>query len=302
MLADYIEETTTSIAGTNGDGAVTLTQITGRPRLSHAWGTATLLRYVIEDTVNGYFEQGIGSVSSNVLTRSVPRVTWNGTAYDDTNPSPLAFGSTPTSGNVKIRLAPLADAFVQSVPFHNSTASNIQDAGMMCGSMCIGASGNHTMTANLEYWFPFLWLGAGEMIQFALRVSTLAAGTNIKACLNEVNSSGSPGQKLIDFGSVSGGSAGFKATTPGFWTVTNSAKQAPGYYYVGLISDGTPTISAVSNVNWRGDILGPSSAYGLSLSRLEKSGSYATGLGSSPAGLSGSTSGTRPVVWIKPRN
>ena len=32
--ANYVEETTTSIAGTSGDGAVTLTQITSTPRFS----------------------------------------------------------------------------------------------------------------------------------------------------------------------------------------------------------------------------------------------------------------------------
>ena len=68
--ADYVEETTTSIAGTSGDGAVTLTAVTSKPRLSTVFGTqATTIRYVIEDTSSKKFEQGLGSVSSNVLTR-----------------------------------------------------------------------------------------------------------------------------------------------------------------------------------------------------------------------------------------
>ena len=106
--ANFIEETTTSIAGTNGDGAVTLSQITSRPRFSTVLGTQnTTVRYVIEDTVIFKYESGIGHVSSNVLTRTKPQVTWDGTTYTDVGTTALQFGSSPTSGNIRVRMAPV---------------------------------------------------------------------------------------------------------------------------------------------------------------------------------------------------
>jgi hypothetical protein len=304
MLADYIEETTTSIAGTSGDGAVTLSQITGMPRISTVFGTAArLVRYVIEDTVALKFEQGIGSVASNVLTRSTPRVTWDGSTYDDTNPSAIQFGSSPTSGNVKIRLAPLADSFVPTVPYHNTTASGMQDAGLMCGDIAVNSdAAAYTCVADREVWFPYLWMGSGELIQFALRVKGAVAASNVKACLSEVNSTGSPGTKLIDFGSVSSATTGFKTLTSASWTPAASVKLPPGYYFIGLIADSTQTLACAQLGQFRTTVLSPGSGYGTGTSKLIKAGSYATGLGSSPASLTADSQASRPVVWLKPSN
>jgi hypothetical protein len=305
MRADYIEETTTSIAGTGGNGAVTLTQITGLPRFSTAFGTsARFVEYAIEDTVNLYFERGLGNVSSNVLTRTQPRVTWNGTTYDDTSPSALAFGSSPASGNIKIRMAPMADSAVPPPAWHTSSLTgSAYDLGLTCGDIVGGPDSSRGFGLDSETWFPFLWLGTREIDQFALRAPSSNTGRSVKFCLSEVNSSKLPGRKLLDFGAISFNTSGTKTVSSGSFSPSGDAKLPVGHYYIGMIADGSVDVNCVENNRTRASILGMSN-YERPLPFVSRGSgdgaSYATGLGDSPSGLTASNY-YRPVVYLRPK-
>ena len=88
---DFVEGTTVSIAGTLGDGAVTMSRLSGASVDLAAlllpgdfWpGTGSMdCSYVIEDIRTSStaikIETGIGVITNNVLTRTKPRMTVSG--------------------------------------------------------------------------------------------------------------------------------------------------------------------------------------------------------------------------------
>jgi hypothetical protein len=247
--ANYVEETTTSIAGTGGNGAVTLTAIASIPRFSTVFGTqATTIRYVIEDTVGKKMETGIGSVASNVLTRTRPQVTWDGTTYADSTPSPIAFGSAPTSGNIRVRLAATAESQGSVNPGMNITVGSgpFQEFAVS-RSLKTNTNGlGGSLVANVEYYWCYRLDHAGLLNGFAFDVMT-SAGTGIKAALYALGANGLPSQKIVDFNTLSTASTGFKSdTATSTWAPNGPVWLNPGWYAVGGISDGAPAIRGAS--------------------------------------------------------
>lgn len=254
--ANYVEETTTSIAGTSGDGAVTLTQITNVPRFSTVFGTqATHCRYVIEDTVNKKFETGFGSVSSNVLTRTFPSITWDGTTYDDTAPSALQFGSSPTSGNIKIRMSPTAET--QGVTFGHiqtsvtSGADSWKDyplSGHLIRSSDTG-SAVFNMASDKEIFQYYRLDRSGRLTGVQVEVTTGAASFAFKWALFAVRpDTGLPGNKITDFNTQTPNTTTgiITDTTTGTWSPAGPIYLTPGWYAIGFL------VSTGGNPNFRG--------------------------------------------------
>lgn len=287
--ANYVEETTTSIAGTNGNGAVTLTQITSIPRFSTVFGTqATTVRYVIEDTVNKKFETGIGSVSSNVLTRTRPQVTWDGTTYDDSTPSPIAFGSTPTSGDIKIRMSATAENNAPVIPARNSSIAgdaNWRDYPITNNAGWNGNGNGGTLTAAREYYTCYLLNSGGALSGISFNVSSAIASSNMKMALYAVGSNGLPAEKIVDFNAVSTATTGQKTdTATGTWSPTGPVWLTPSWYYIGFINSHAITIlgNGTQNAVLRRTPLGRVDAYGYG-NTVYVNGNYTTGLPANPS-------------------
>lgn len=285
--ANYVEETTISIAGTSGDGAVTLTAITNVPRFSTVFGTqATTVRYVIEDTVNKKFETGIGSVSSNVLTRTRPQVTWDGTTYDDSTPSPIQFGSTPTSGNIKIRMAATAEHQVSAMPGINLTIAggdpNWQYYRPSAAFPIRNLTGR-TLVADREYYQAYLLNHAGLLEGIQFNVTGAVASSNIKSALYSIGSNGFPSLKIVDFGAIDTTTTGLKTnSTPSGWTPAGSPWLTPGWYYIGYIPSHAIGIEGTNSADpILPGPLGRQSNYGWT-DTCFASGSYASGLPANP--------------------
>ena len=294
--ANYVEETTTSIAGTSGDGAITLTAVTNVPRFSTVFGTqATTLRYVIEDTVNKKFETGIGSVASNVLTRTKPQVTWDGTTYDDSTPAALQFGATPTSGNIKIRMSATAESQYPALTGTNSTIG-APNGYEYSGEFITNNNGaNHGVTADREVYLPYLLPISGLLNGVAFNVATLQAGKNCKTALYSVGTNGLPSAKIVDFNVTSLATTGFKTdTTTGTWSTGAPVYLTAGWYFIGFISDAsTANITGFgANQRVQRNPLGRSDGYGYAASTWA-AGNYTTGLPSTaaPTNLTGATGG-----------
>jgi len=242
--ASWIEETTSSIAGTNGDGAVTLVAIANVPRASSVWGTgARIVDYTIEKFSNGFMEEGIGTVAGNVLTRTRPRATWNGTTYDDTSPDALQFGASPTLGDVKVRLAPQANEFIPAPRSIQTTVGSDVYLGYQLPGQTT-SSGNpqtgETLSVTTEYYMPYLCLTRGHIDGFMTDVAVAAAGVNLKPALYEVGHTGLPGPCITQFNSISVGTTGRKFdTVPGTWAVNpGPLRVSIDWYYLGWMVSG----------------------------------------------------------------
>lgn len=292
-IADFVEETTTSIAGTNGDGAVTLTQLTSRPRFSSVFGTGTrLVKYVIEDTVSPKFETGLGTVASNVLTRTLVQATWDGTTWDDTQPVAIQFGSTPASGNVRIRMAATSSSFLPAPPViregtasaRYATASNAYQPSAHLPHKTGGVS--LTPATSTEYYSLYYNLSPGRLVGAAIDVMTAVAGSGIKIGLYEVGTNALPGPCITQFNAISCAATGFTADeTAGTWTV-NAGPLRPGigWFYIGaMVSSAGIGIRSTNTQNAGVDVmfslLGQRDGYGV-LWQVTKTAenTYTTGL------------------------
>lgn len=306
--ANFIEETTTSIAGTNGDGAVTLAQLTGRPSFSSAFGTQnTTVRYVIEDTVNNKYETGVGYVSSNVLTRTLPQITWDGTTWDDSTPSPIAFGSSPTSGNIRIRMSALAETSAPALPGHNSVVagdSNWRDYPISNGAFWSNNGAGFTLTADRENYTVYRLDIGGLLTGAQFEVTTQVASTNLKWALYSCGSNGMPDAKIVDFVTTSTASTGIKTdTATGSWSPAGPVKLTPGWYYVGYINSGAPALRGQATTSSGGQgrtPIGRQGGYGHG-NTVYVAGNYTTGLPAT-ANLSGGTmisgSSNGSLIWF----
>lgn len=284
--ANGIEETTTSIAGTSGDGAVTLTAIANTPRISSAFGTGTVtIRYFISKTSTGAFESGIGSVASNVLTRTKPTCTWSGSAMINTGTiSPLQFGATPTSGDVLVRIAPLAESTAPVMPGRNMTVAGDANWRDYPWSNAFASWGNagagQALTANREYYYYYLLDTAGELAGVQFEVTTLVAASNMKLALYSIGSDGLPENKIVDFVTVSTASTGIKTdTATGSWNPATGINLTPGWYAVGYIASDAIAIRGVNSgqAMCGATPLGRQGVYGWS-NCVYVAGNYASGL------------------------
>lgn len=287
--ANFVEETTSSIAGVNGNGAISLVQLAGTPRFSTVFGNqATTIRYVIHDTVNIRYETGIGSVAANVLTRIRPQVTWDGSVYSDNVPSPIAFGSTPAIGNIRIRMSATAESQGPIMPGVNTTITTgdlftIYRLNNSIRDNTNGLAG--TLVANMEYYFCYRLDSSGLLDGFGLDVMT-AAGTGIKTALYAMGNDGLPSSKIVDFNLINSTTTGFKAdTSTATWTPSGPVWLVPGWYIIGLISDGACAIRGASHAFQQTSAtpFGRANGYG-NTSLISISGrNYTTGLPSFPS-------------------
>jgi hypothetical protein len=313
--ADFVQETTTSIAGTSGDGAITLTQITGKPRFSTALGTAkTTVRYVIEDTAGTKLEQGIGYVTSNVLTRSRPQVTWDGTTWKDGSAAAAAvalqFGSTPTSGNIIVRMAATAEVAAPVTHVRQTTLAadaNWRDYRVSDHNLSGGTTAQ-ALTAAMEYYSLYRLDCAGLLAGMQFEVTTAVAASAMKVALYSLGSDGLPGAKIVDFNTLTTATTGIKTdTTISTWTPANSVFLTPGWYAIGFLPSHAISISgrAGNGVAPTANPWGLVNQYGHG-SVISHAGTYATGLAAdagtaAAAGnlLSNSSAPQTPYIGLK---
>ena len=285
--ADFVEETTTSIAG-SGSGAITLTQITGLPRFSHAFGSGRRhVRYVIEKQSAGVvsmFERGLGYVESNVLTRTLPQITWDasGPTYDDTAPSALNFGATPSAGDVLVRMAPTVADGTRTLRVQQSTIAvdaNWRDYPLS-GHLTewTGNGTGSTMTVDREYYSYYENLIDGLVAGIQLDVAGALTSAGIKLALYEEGADGLPGHHINTFNTLSGASTGIKTdTTVGTWSRGAAFRLAPGGYYIGFISGHAIDLRGTGTNRMLRNPIGRYNGYGI-CNTVWRAGSYATGL------------------------
>jgi hypothetical protein len=306
--ANFVQQTTTSIAGTSGNGAVTMTAISGYPTFTAALGSATrTVVYVMEQTSTHQMEKGMGSVSSaGVLTRTRPQVTWDGTTFKDGSSgavTALAFGSTPTAGDVVIRLTPTAEQMFPALHSRSvlSTGDSWRDYPL---SMHLNASNSGqtwTMATGSQYYTLYRMDMAGLLSGIQIEVfGTAVNPSNVKLGLYEIGPDGMPGNLIVAFNTISTNTTGIKAdTATATWSTGGPVWVTPGWYAVGFIADAAVPVrgSAMAAVTQYASPFGRVNGYGQGYGVLV-SQAYTSGLQAAFSGTPTIATNNYAGVWI----
>jgi hypothetical protein len=188
-------------------------------------------------TVLSLWERGIGSynTSTEVLTRSKVLYTWSGSAYlpkfgTATAPTAISFGST--AANIDIMFNLLVGQPLGGLPFVYGTVASVADGlGVPQISVATSSSATLSPSTGVVYYTPIYLQTLGPLSQASIRVTTgatAAGGTpsTLSVAIYEIATDGTPGKKLVDFGSLG------RPTTSNA-TITNSAIATPIYIYPG---------------------------------------------------------------------
>ncbi len=107
-----------------------------------------------------------------------------------------------------------------------------------------GAASTLALVANRLYKTPIFVCRRRTITDVAIVVSTLAAGSNIRLGLRRMSLTDGEATTLVaDFGVVSGATTGTKTIT-GISVVVDA-----GWYYLEVVSDGTPTIRCITSTS-----------------------------------------------------
>lgn len=259
MRADYLEMSVTSIAGTNGNGAVTMSRITNTPTFDESFNTSSLTRtveYVIEDTSRLCFERGIGTVTGNVLTRGSPKTTWDQTTLNQNNPTAFAFLASGSVGNIRVRCSPTMASAASTFPgvMQGSSPVNINlghitTAHIVTNAIQVGT----TVVTGTEYYLPYLWEGNGAITSLGVWLVTAQTGGAIKVGIYECGADGTPSNCIthcnsspISLAAGSGTLITSAITTANGWSV-ESPNLAPGWYYIGFVATATTTFPSLGH-------------------------------------------------------
>lgn len=236
-----VYETTT----TSGTGTITLTAVTGRPRFSDASLNA-LVPYAIKDGDN--WEWGIGTVSAtNTLARSLITATYVSGTYDNTSPTAITLSGSAAD----VYLAPIAEAMATGMPI---VSGSFGRKAVLSPHWSTYQSGTLTVTADRLYVIPFKVDSAYDINGFHIDMNTAgAASTKAHIGLYRMKSDGQPGELIVETADIDT-SVAAAVLSP---SVTQT-RIAPGWYFVGFVCSGTPTVQAY-----------PSSAYGVNPMGIE---------------------------------
>lgn len=239
-----VYETTT----TSGAGTVTLSAVTGRPRFSDACAVGDLMPYAIKDGNN--WEWGMGTVSaSNTLARSVVLATYVSGTYDNTSPAAI----TLSGGAADVYLAPVADVVSPGMPIVSSTWGR---KALFSPHWNTYPSGSMAVAADRLYLMPFKIDSGYDINGFYLDMDTSgAASTKARIGLYRMKSDGQPGTLVCETADIDT-SVAATVLSP----AVTQVRVAPGWYYIGIVCSGTPTLKAY-----------PTTAFGTSPLGLESS-------------------------------
>lgn len=237
--------------GTGGSSTITLASVTGFPQFTSAFGTSGTLfvDYQIAEYTDATFstlknyEAGIGSLvlSTNVLTRTLPNVTYNGTTYNMVNPTALTFGNT--AANFIITFGGASDTQKRGLSSTFNVTSAGSDIWQPFNTRVTYDSNNSTFTltnGNLLF-IPVEYIYTKPITQVAVDVTTLAASSNLRMGIYDTDTAtGGPVNLITEFtsgGAIATTATGFRAVTMAspFWT-------PPGFYWLCLQADNSTAV------------------------------------------------------------
>ena len=228
MLGNWIKQATT----TTGTGNLTLIAVSGFPGFASQFAASERFAYaILDDATGGPIERGIGYLDgSGDLVREKPMATFVGGTYTGANAS----AADLPAGTKRVVCA---EGQLTALTSANALWSGAAHKGY--GDLNVAASaGSLVLVADRAYAVPF---AAGvdadiESVKFYVTVAG-AASTLAKVAIFSVGADGLPGIKLAESADVAVDSIGIK-------TASFTRFRPPPRFFVGLVSDGAPTVRA----------------------------------------------------------
>lgn len=228
-------------SSTGGTGALTLTAASGLALPALAFVAGQTIEYSIVEYADATLtavvraESGFGYISAgNVLTRTMPRTTWNGTTYDNTSPAALSFGTT----NVRAYVSPIAAGGPDVMPalWDTSADSNgVYGWSTNAANADFSDYGGGTVDGGRVYLQGYKHAYSHPVTQVAVDVMTAgAAGTLVNVALATIHPDTGRADKVVL--AVNG----FDAASTGLKSQTITAKFIPpGWYYALITANAT---------------------------------------------------------------
>ncbi len=248
----------------------------------------------------------MGSVASNVLTRSWPQFTYDGSTFNALTPTALTFTGSPTAGDILIRMGASSKGRGTGSFARQTTITgdaNWRDYPIGGDIKWDSNGASFTLTAAQEYYAPYLLNTAGVLSGIQFEVMTLVAASNIKMALYNHDYDGLPGNKILDFVTTATATTGIKTdTASASWTPAGKRYLVPGWYWIGFIPSHAIAIRGNNNSDGHQvpTPLGRKDGYGYG-GTANVAGVYATGLPAIPtlgSAAMSSTAVTPGVPWF----
>lgn len=237
-----IKETT----ATTGTGTLTLSAVSGFPRFANEFANGVSVYYSLLTSSGQPLECGIGTVGAgNTLSRDRILATFSGGTYNDLTPSAVSLTGTTT-----VICAGLASSAPLAIPNINAVITTggatpqrlVMDTRINTNS---ASSAGLTMIANTLYLVPFFLAVDCIAAGIALRIGTGASGKSIIAGLYQLDYRGYPAKVLGQTASTAAATSGVN------WSASftgGGVKLVPGWYVIGIVSDGAPAIGALTGI------------------------------------------------------
>lgn len=251
-LANWARMTTTS----TGTGNLTLVAVTGYPTINNVIGVDRRFAYVIElDSDGTPIEAGIGYLSTtSTLVRMRVTATYTGGVYDDTSPAALNL----TAGTYRVISAGTADVVQGAALNVNRNASIAAQKLIPSQHMTVNnaSSTGYTCVLNRMVYMPFELCTSAEVDALGVRVGTAGAASSIRLGVYDVGADGHPNKLLGETGALASATTGVDV----IGTLGAPVRLQPGWYYVAVVSNGTPALGRIDVGGVMSGFLGASSA------------------------------------------
>lgn len=241
MLAFGVRESVSSPGTVSTGGTMTLVAVTGYPRLQNVpayWsGSATRspFAFSVVDSSGLPLAHGLGRLTA-AATLTVDRwlQSFVSSTYADASLSSVALGASPV---FVLGAAGPWSARACMATLNAETTANPSTFGRRRVSGHIGALGSsYALSANTLYFAPYRSEYGGEVSSIGIPITAVAAGKSIRLGLFACDAVGKPGALLAETGALSVASTGDVSGS------VTSIAIPPGYYWIGMVSDGTPSI------------------------------------------------------------
>ncbi len=254
MLANWIRHTTTTT--TTGPGPLTVVSVAGYPGYYETIGVNRRAPYCILDSTGAPVEEGIGYLSdATTWVREKITATYANSALFTVNPSAVTLPAgtyqliCPVSA---IGVLGAAKGFNRAV-----TGASLQKLFFSQHMAVHNASSNGIALAPNRLTVVPCWLTASlEGDALGVRIGTGVTGTSVRMGLWDLGSDQHPAKLLGETAPLASATSGVDL----IGTIAAVQRLHPGWYALGIVSNGAPTVGMMTTGGQSQSFLGSSGA------------------------------------------
>jgi hypothetical protein len=241
MLAFGVRESVASPGTVATGGTLTLVAEASYPRFQNIpayWSGAAVrcsFPFSVIDINGAPLAHGVGRLTAaSTLTVDRWLQSYVVSTYDDTSVTSVALGTSTVF--VIGTAGPWSFPVLPTALISDTTANPITFKRLRVSGHIAAMVSSFTMAANTLYFTPFRLEYGGELTGIGIGIITAASGKSIRFGIYAADSFGKPGVLLAETSALSVGVAGDVSGS------VSSISIPPGAYWVGIISDGAPSI------------------------------------------------------------